>query len=68
MQVVLGDFDGTNTPGNQLHDRFAQEAANHARGSVVDAGIDVGCFGDIVKWLEDCKKRRLATAARVVSG
>ncbi|KAL5414007.1 hypothetical protein PMIN04_009218 [Paraphaeosphaeria minitans] len=68
MQVVIGDFDGTNTPGNQLQGRFAQGAASHTQGGVVDASIDVGCFEDMVKWLEDCRKRKLARAARVASG
>lgn len=60
LQVVIGDFDGTNTPGNELHGRFAQEAAKHTKDRLVDTSIDAGCVEDIEKWLEDCKKRKLA--------
>lgn len=59
-QVVIGDFDGTNEPGNKLHGRFAQDAAKHTRGGVVDVSIDIGLVEDVEKWLEDCKKRKLA--------
>jgi serine/threonine protein kinase len=59
-QVVIGDFDGTNTPGNLLCGRFAMKAAEHAKGRVVDVGIDVGLVEDIEAWLEECKKRKLA--------
>lgn len=51
-QVVIGDFDGTNTPGNELHGRFAQEAEKHTNGRIVDVCVDVGLVDDIEKWLK----------------
>ncbi|KAL1592219.1 hypothetical protein SLS60_011296 [Paraconiothyrium brasiliense] len=56
-QVAIGDFDGTNTPGQKLCGRHAMRATEYTEGRMVDVRIDVGLVADIEKWFEECRKR-----------
>ena len=56
-RVVIGDFDGTNEPGNRLLGRTAMSAPKHTTGGIVGFHVDIGLVKEIEDWLEDRRKR-----------
>ena len=56
-RVAIGDFDGTNQPGNRLDGRVAMSAVKHTKKGIVGFYVDVGLVKEIEKWLKECRKR-----------
>lgn len=56
-RVVIGDFDGTNEPGNPLLGRTAMSAPKHTADGLVGFHIDIGLVKEIEDWLQECRKR-----------